>query len=593
MTIPILTYRPSGQNRLGVDLDRLMVSRALIQANSGGGKSRALRSLLEETFHKVQHVVIDPEGEFHTLREKYPYVLAAKTGGDVLASPKTAKLLCRKIMELGASTIIDIYEWSPDERREFVRIFLTEMTNLPKTLWRPCIVVIDEAHTFAPEGAESVSGKAVINFISLARKRGFCPILATQRISKLHKDAAAELNNRLIGRTGLDVDIKRAGDELGFDKEKRATLKHLEPGQFYVFGPAISREVVICRTGEVETSHPEPGHVSSAPIATPEKVKAMLAQLGDLPAEAEQEARTIDELRRANADLQRQLRHAEKEQAKTRTVVTDPNAIAGAVAKERERLTRDFGVSSARFNAMVRNRIERLRKHGAGALADLDAVLQELDKVAADGAHAKNDRLIDDAKRYAPVATTPVLTGQRPAAKVYTKGVVAPPTNLLISKGGQKILDALAEFEVIGVDVVTRHQLGMMAGYNLTGGSGAQHIADLGAEGYIELPDKGMVRLTEAGRANARTDAAPTSLDELHERVLAKLSAGQRKIAEHLLSIWPDSISRADLGEATGYNLTGGSGAQHVADLVTIGAATIPSSGKVRASDLFFPESLR
>jgi DNA helicase HerA-like ATPase len=34
------------------------------------------------------------------------------------------------------------------------------------------------------------------------RKRGFCAVAATQRLSKLHEGRAAECNNKLIGRTG-------------------------------------------------------------------------------------------------------------------------------------------------------------------------------------------------------------------------------------------------------------------------------------------------------------------------------------------------------------------------------------------------------
>jgi DNA helicase HerA-like ATPase len=81
----------------------------------------------------------------------------------------------------------------------------------------------------------------VITLCTQGRKRGYCAVLATQRLSKLHKDAAAELLNKLIGRTGLDVDVKRAGDELGFDKEQRQTLKTLAPGTFYAYGPAVSQ----------------------------------------------------------------------------------------------------------------------------------------------------------------------------------------------------------------------------------------------------------------------------------------------------------------------------------------------------------------
>ncbi|MCY3912871.1 MAG: hypothetical protein OXG43_06445 [Chloroflexi bacterium] len=39
-------------------------------------------------------------------------------------------------------------------------------------------------------------------------------MLATQRKSKLRKDAAAEQNNVVIGRAGLGVDMARAGDAL-------------------------------------------------------------------------------------------------------------------------------------------------------------------------------------------------------------------------------------------------------------------------------------------------------------------------------------------------------------------------------------------
>jgi hypothetical protein len=92
--------RDSTRRGRGVDLDRLVASRMLIQANSGGGKSRAIRQLLEETHGRVQHLVLDPEGEFATLRERFDYVLAGKEG-DVQATPKTAKLLCRRLVELG------------------------------------------------------------------------------------------------------------------------------------------------------------------------------------------------------------------------------------------------------------------------------------------------------------------------------------------------------------------------------------------------------------------------------------------------------------------------------------------------------------
>jgi len=195
-----------------LDVDRLIESRMLIQANSGGGKSYKIRRLLEQTHGLVQHVVLDVEGEFHTLRQKFDYVLAAKTGGDTGVDVKSAALLARRLLELGVSAVIDLYELKHHERVRFVRLFLEAMVDAPRSLWHPCLVVLDEAHQFIPQKGEAESAGAVIDLMTRGRKRGFCGILATQRISKLHKDAAAEANVKLIGRASLDIDMQRAAD---------------------------------------------------------------------------------------------------------------------------------------------------------------------------------------------------------------------------------------------------------------------------------------------------------------------------------------------------------------------------------------------
>lgn len=176
---------------IGFDLQKLIDSRLLIQANSGGGKSWIVRRLIEQAYGKVQIIVIDPEGEFSTLREKFDFVLAGK-GGDTPAEPKSAALLARRLLELNVSAIVDLYELPPQERKKFVRFFLESMVNAPKELYHNVLVVLDEAHIFVPEKEESEAANAVIDLCSRGRKRGYCAVLATQRISKLAKDAAAE-----------------------------------------------------------------------------------------------------------------------------------------------------------------------------------------------------------------------------------------------------------------------------------------------------------------------------------------------------------------------------------------------------------------
>lgn len=310
-------------DKIDIDLSRLVASRMLLQANSGGGKSWTLRRILEQSHGHIQQIVIDPEDEFYTLREQFDYILVRHDGGDCVPDVRSADLLARRLLELGVSAIISIYELSPRDRREFVRRFLESLVNAPKNLWHPALVVVDEAHEFCPEQGKKQKGDvvadAVIDLMAKGRKRGFCGILATQRLSKLNKDAAAEANNKLIGRASIDVDRKRAGEELGFtSKDDFLSLRQLKDGEFFAFGPAISSDVVRLTVGAVKTTHPKAG-AGAVPIAPPKtKVKSILAQLADLPQEAEQERASVNELQTKVRELQRDLDAAKKAQPATK-----------------------------------------------------------------------------------------------------------------------------------------------------------------------------------------------------------------------------------------------------------------------------------
>lgn len=156
-----------------IDLQRLLETRLLVQANSGGGKSWALRRILEQTANQVQQLVIDPEGEFATLRERFDYIVCAPHDGDAVAHPRTAKLLARRLLETGVSAILDIYDLQAHERKAFVRQFCDALVDAPKGLWHPALVVLDEAHVFAPEAGSSESLGAVVDLATRGRKRGF------------------------------------------------------------------------------------------------------------------------------------------------------------------------------------------------------------------------------------------------------------------------------------------------------------------------------------------------------------------------------------------------------------------------------------
>jgi DNA helicase HerA-like ATPase len=87
-----------------LNLETMARTRMLVQANSGGGKSYLIRKLLEMSYGQVQHIVLDIEGEFSSLREKYDYLLVGK-GGGAYNNPR-GRLKTLGLIEYGAGTVV-------------------------------------------------------------------------------------------------------------------------------------------------------------------------------------------------------------------------------------------------------------------------------------------------------------------------------------------------------------------------------------------------------------------------------------------------------------------------------------------------------
>ncbi len=83
----------------------------------------------------------------------------------------------------------------------------------------------DESHVFCPENGTAEAKAAVKALCSRSRARGYRAVLAKERISKLSKDAAAECNNKLIGRVGVDIDMKHSYEVLEFPAKSQSLTK--------------------------------------------------------------------------------------------------------------------------------------------------------------------------------------------------------------------------------------------------------------------------------------------------------------------------------------------------------------------------------
>lgn len=554
-------------NQFRLKLDSLIDSRLLIQANSGGGKSYAVRKLLEMTHGAVQQIVIDPEGEFATLRERFDYVYAAAKDGDALAHPRTAKLLAERLLETGVSAIVDIYELKPHERTVFVRIFLEAMVNAPKHLWHPCIVVLDEAHVYAPETDKSEAHGAVADIATRGRKRGYCLVAATQRISKLSKDVAAELNNKLIGRATLDVDVKRAAAELGIPVgEAMKELRALEPGQFFGFGPATNVTAPSrMKVGEVATRHPKRGERATAAPKPTQAILDVLPKLADLPKEAEKELRTVEDLRKELAQVRRDLTLAKN--AKTGATEEEQSAAVMAAGE------RGFksGLQTARREmvaslAAIENASVLLRR-GADELA-----------AAVHSAHKANDP-VEDVKVAVHLSPKASPATRRAIGEMVQKAARPAPNSIIaagVSKPMQKILDAIAWLNDKGIDPPHKNTVAAVAGVSPTSGGYFNNLGAMKSAGLIEYPQPGFVSLTTEGGAVAN---APTGDGELHEKWLEIVTEPQARILRALIEAHPEPLQKDALAQQLGVSETSGGYFNNLGALRTLGAIDYPQKG--------------
>jgi hypothetical protein len=255
--------------------------------------------VIEESATLVQQIIVDPEGDFVSLGEAFGHTV-------LNVEDKTiAKLgaIAARARQFRGSVVLNLEALAPDRQMDATANFLTGLFDAPREHWFPALIFVDEAQLFAPaptssgeedKGTRKASLVAMTNLMCRGRKRGLAGILATQRIAKIHKNVAGEASNFLMGRTFLDIDIKRAGELLGVKSTEADKIRGLSRGQFLALGPAISRRPVPVTIGPVLTASGNTVHgLVDLPTETPEQLRA--AMLG--PEEEDPAAAAVPHLR--------------------------------------------------------------------------------------------------------------------------------------------------------------------------------------------------------------------------------------------------------------------------------------------------------
>jgi hypothetical protein len=234
---------------------------------------------------------------------------------------------------------------------------------------------------------------------------------------------------------------------------------------------------------QVRTTHPRPGqrHLLTAPSPS-RAIRGVLAKFADLPQEAEDEIRNLDEARRRIAALERQIKSvngAGEVQRIDQTTVD--RAITAAVERKRVEWQRKMEQGRVRFQrlgaehastgqslAKVRELLEETERKGL--------VSQSVDISPALSRNHQSERIPK------PASDAAVLSG------VSNGGVIK------LAAGERRILTALAQYQ----QGRSKVQVAVLTGYAASGGGFNNYLGALRWRGLIE-GDGNMLTISEAG----------------------------------------------------------------------------------------------
>lgn len=561
------------------------------------GKSYTARKLTEELLRCGQQIVsVDPKGDQWGIRSSadgkkpgYPIVILGGEHGDAPLEVNSGEVVAKLVVEERVSVLLDLSMFRKHEVATFMAIFLETLYRLKaqEKHRTPVMVVFDEADAIAPQkpqrGEERMLG-AIDDIVRRGGQRGIGCALITQRSAVINKNVLTQIQMLIVLRTIAPQDLaamKAWIDVHGTIEQGKAlmdSLPSLPIGDAWFWSPGwptaegiFKRTHILPITTFDSAATPKPGESRIVP--------KNLADV-DLDALKKQMAATIEKARSENpatlkkriAELERDLKNAP---VQTKEVVrSDVKAIEKAVREAVAGRDREW-----------RSYTEDLEK----AITKIATVITsvELNMVAP----KPKPMVFKDTVAYGADMAAP---GKDKTVRIVadrksdgSTEIVSVDELFQVTGSHQKVLDATAWINKLGIEHPTKIAVAFIAGYSPSSSGYTNLMGALRSAGLVSYPGPGLVSLTPAGEAKAnRPDFADHG--ELREKVMQKLMPSERKILQPLLDVYPAEMSSEELAEKSGYSATSSGFTNLRGKLRSIGLLDYPRAGQVKAADILF-----
>jgi len=343
------------------------------------GKSCLVGKMLEGLCEVRQpFIVIDREGEYWTLRERYPVLVAAvgEPSGrpkgyraDIKLPPSSAGALAFRAVEKGYSVVLDLKNSTMHETYEALGLFLEAVYNAESRHNRPLVLVMEEGQVLVPEVGmvrlkelRRLQEKVVYwtyEIVSGGRHRGLGFILVARRAAEVAKAVLSQCPARVIFKMVDPADfswLRESGLTAEIERVKR-----LPQGAALVIG--VEDEPLFIKVRNRACTHGGSTPIARQPVETPELNEAAkdlasfikAAPMAELETKGEKKEASIKHLRERTRRL---LERTNKLLGRTENLTSCTHTEGEKDEHVREKLERNRDLSSSMPTLTVEGEVE-------------------------------------------------------------------------------------------------------------------------------------------------------------------------------------------------------------------------------------------